>query len=56
MQPFPWPDALDDMRSHAGYLELPNGHLAVWSRMRAVPWVYVVVGPAEDVLGSAMTD
>jgi hypothetical protein len=50
-KPFEEPQVLAAAKGRqSGHLELPDGRLALWSRLRAVDWLYVVVGSADALL------
>jgi len=36
-----------------GHVVLPGGRLAVWSRLAAIPWIYLVVAPEDKLLASS---
>jgi len=36
-----------------GHMTLPGDRLAFWSRLVAVPWTYLIVGPADALLAAA---
>jgi serine/threonine-protein kinase len=40
-------------RSPSGHLELPGNRLALWSRVEATGWLYVVIGDTEGLLAVA---
>jgi serine/threonine protein kinase len=52
--PFPWPDVPERVAAgeHVGTLVLPDGQIASWQRLDAVPWTYVLVGAEAKLLGS----
>lgn len=43
--PFPWPDVLEVVRGTPGGQARVGDQFAAWSRLGAVDWTYVVVGP-----------
>ena len=39
--------------SQSGHMLLSDGRLAVWSRLAAIPWTYLVVAPEAKLLADA---
>jgi len=52
--PFEHKDVLAAAKDAAnGHLDLGGGKLALWSKLRAVPWLYVVVGETDALLAAS---